>query len=418
VTTPGTAASVSPFRRRTLFILIGVGAVSLAIALVLAAFSEDFTDKQTVDTNGYSRSAIGYEALIELLREVDVPVLVSKNQSAKRAHDGLLVVIAPELVDDHVEADIREMVAGSRRVLVVLPRWYGFPDERQPAWIDERHELSEHDARRVLAALRIEGEITRAETALVVPDGAAAPNLANVQLIVEHDLAAEIDAASHDGILLGHTWYDRDTELWVLADPSPLDNAGLRRDGNPRFAVELIDRLRAGGPVVFDETTHGFEETPSLWKKLIEFPLVLVSLQVLVCAALLLWAAVGRWGPPRGVPAPLPSGKDFLIRNTADLLHVGGHDREALRRYLATTVHHVRQTLHAPRDLDPAGIRGWLERVRESRRGTVPLPELERDVDEAARAPRGRATSRRIVELAARIHRWRTEMTHGPHDHP
>jgi hypothetical protein len=415
---PPAAPSASPFKRRTLFILIAVGVLSLAVAIFLAVFSEDFSDKEpTVEANGYSTSAIGYEALIELLEEVEIPVIVSKHQSAKKAQHGLLVVFAPELIDEWTEVDVATMIREGRRVLVVLPRWWGSSDPYAPRWIEERLELTEEEAARVLDAVRVDGAIERGPAAIAPAPGWTLPDLPDPQRVVTDRLTADLRVAG-GGVLLGHLKVDDDTEVWVLADPGPLENAGLRRHPNPRFAVQLIDRLRNGGPVVFDETTHGFAEAPSLWKKLIEFPLVLVSLHVLICVVMLLWAAVGRWGPARAVAPPLPSGKDFLIRNTADLLHVGGHDADALRRYLYTTIQQVRMSLHAPRELDPVALRTWLERVREQRGGKIVLPELERDVEDAARARRSGATSRRIVELAARIHRWRTEMTHGPHHHP
>jgi hypothetical protein len=400
-TAPATAAVAGPFRRRTLLVLVAVGVVSLVTALVLAIFADDFAEEKSVDTTGYSTSAIGYEALVQILREVGVPVSLSRTRSASRAGEGLLVIAAPDLGDDAARDRFKAMVESSRRVLVILPRWWGMPSEDQPRWIAARHELSTETAAEVLDALDLEGEILRA---------------GGTQLIVAHDLDVEIEHGE-DGDLLVSTWYDRDTRLWLLADPSRLDNVGMRTRANVHWAVELIDDLREGGPVVFDETLHGFEKNPSLYRSLFTFPLILVSLQVIACAVLLLWAAVGRWGPPRAAPPPLPSGKDFLIRNTAALLHVGGHDGDALRRYLATTIQAVRLALHAPRELDPAALRTWLERVRASRGGTISILELERDVADAARARRSGATSRRTVELAARIHRWRTEMTHGPH-HP
>lgn len=401
---PGPAAIGSmagPFRRRTLFALIAVGVVSLVVGLVLAIFADDFAEEKSADTTGFSTSAIGYQALIQVLRELDVPVSLSRTRSASRAGEGLLVIAAPDLDDDAARDRFEAMVESSRRVLVILPRWWGVPAADKPKWIAARHELPVETAAEVLEVLGLAGVVLR-------EDGQ--------QLLAEHDLDVE-EEGGDAGDLLVSTWYDRDTRLWVLADPSRLDNVGLRARRNVHWAVGLIEYLREGGPVVFDETLHGFEKNPSLYRSLFTFPLVLVSMQVIVCALLLLWAATGRWGPPRAAAAPLPSGKDFLIRNTAALLHVGGHDADALRRYLATTIHAVRVALHAPRELDPAALRTWLERVRASRGGAISILELEREVDDVARARRSGATSRRTVELAARIHRWRTEMTHGPHHH-
>jgi hypothetical protein len=115
-----------------------------------------------------------------------------------------------------------------------------------------------------------------------------------------------------------------------------------------------------------------------------------------------------RFGPRRAAPPPIAPGKDFLIRNTAALLHYGGHHGHALRRYLALTVAAVRHTLHAPA-LAPAALTAWLERVRGVRGGRISLVELERAVD-AADSPT------KVVELADQVYRWRMEMTHGTDD--
>ncbi len=207
--------------------------------------------------------------------------------------------------------------------------------------------------------------------------------------------------------LLGRVKRDRGT-VDVLSDPDVLDNHGLRSADNARFAVELIDGLRDGGPVVIDETMHGYAQNPSLLHAVFEFPLVLATLQVLVCAILVVWAAMVRFGPRTAAPPPIAPGKDFLIRNTAALLHYGGHHAHALRRYLALTVAAVRHALHAPA-LAPGAMTAWLERVRGVRGGKISLVELERAVETAA-------SPGEVVELADQVFRWRMEMTHGTDD--
>jgi hypothetical protein len=403
----------SPFRKRTLIILIGVGLVSLGVALFLAAFADDFNDKHTADTNGYSKSAIGYQGLLELLRESGIPTMDSQHDSPNRAKGGLLVVFAPEL--DAESEELKTLIGKAPRVLLVLPRWWGEPDDAHPGWITARYELDRTDVAAVYDQLDTTGAVDRV-TGSIVGDNPL-PSIDGDIQVIDGDDEVTTEITVGDAMLLGKL-DDGDTELWILADPSPLDNAGLRRPGNPEFAVALMNRLRADGPVVFDETVHGFEDTPSLWKALFRFPLLLVSLHVILGCILILWAAVGRYGPPRAAGAAVPSGKDFLIRNTAELLHVGGHDADALRRYTQTTIHQTKVALHAPLDLDHAALRTWLERIRADRGGTISIIELEKDVWDVAHAKKSGATARRIVELSARVHRWRAEMTHGPQHHP
>ena len=185
----------------------------------------------------------------------------------------------------------------------------------------------------------------------------------------------------------------------ILTDPDVVNNHGLDEGKNARFAVGLIDELRAGGPVVFDEIAHGYTLEPSIWKLMFQWPLVLATLQALICILILVAATAGRFGPAASAGRPYAAGKDFLIRNTAALLRYGGHDGEALRRYLTSTVHSVRVALHAPRDLNAAAMTAWLERIRVARNGTVPLPDLERDVVTAATDP---AFAKRIPDIAMR----------------
>jgi hypothetical protein len=184
-----------------------------------------------------------------------------------------------------------------------------------------------------------------------------------------------------------------------------MNNYGLRHAENARFTVNLIDDLREGGPVIIDETLHGYARQPSLLRTLFTFPLVIATMQVLVCAMLVVWAAMVRFGPKKVFSPPIAPGKDFLIRNTAALLHFGGHHAHALRRYLSLTTAVVRSALHAP-SLAPTAMTAWLERVRQTRGCKISLLELEKAVETAD-------TPERIVEVTDQIYRWRMEMTHG-----
>ena len=53
----------------------------------------------------------------------------------------------------------------------------------------------------------------------------------------------------------------------------------------------------------------------------------LLGVRTLFRFPLVVWAAMVRFGPRREAPPPIAPGEDFLIRNTAALLHHGGHSR-------------------------------------------------------------------------------------------
>jgi len=412
----------SPFTRTTLWIVVGVAAVSLAAAAVLTIIGDDLgggTPSAGADTS--SRSAIGHRGLVALLERLDVPVVRSRNASAEKAQRGLLIVAEPQVSDAASRERLRAMVSAAPRTLLVLPKWYG---RARPGatWVEEVDLVPLREIEDVLGVLQIEGTLARTITPWMGVraarlevlggrlEGAPPPKLRTPQLLSTEQLEPII-AGDAGGVVLGFgTWEGTDREIWVLADPDAINNHGLRAPENARFAVALIDQIRRGGPVVFDEVIHGYAQPPSLLRTLFRFPIVLATLQVLICALLAVWAAMVRFGPRRVARPPLAPGKDFLIQNTAALLHYGGHHADALRRYLAQSVVAVRHVLHAP-SLGPTATTAWLDRVGRARGIAESLEGLERHAQTAD-------TPQRTIEVADRVHRWRMEMTHGALDRP
>jgi hypothetical protein len=398
----------NPFSKTTLWVVISVAIISLVTTVVLTVLGSDPGDKTSAGSDGYSKSAIGHRALIELLGKLDVPVVVSRNNSSAKSEKGLLIIAEPKQSEKEAER-LRALVLAAPNILVVLPKWYGFVGHKRE-WIASADMLPKTDVVDVLHEIGVDVSNdplmrTPLPIAWRTRDGYPRPSIQHPQAIAIDVIEPVIDDGTH--ALLGHFEHEG-KQIWVLADPDVLNNAGLRKPENAALAIMLIDKLRDGGPVVFDETVHGHVQTPSLLRVLFGFPLVLATIQVLVCALLAIWAAMVRFGPRRAAPPPLAPGKDFLIENTAALLRYGGHHVDALQRYLAATVVQVRQTLHAPDHLGPSALGEWFERVRLLRGGTIGLFDLEKQVGSAAAHPQ------RVVELADLVYRWRMEMTHGP----
>jgi hypothetical protein len=401
-----TSADTSgPFSKTTLWVVISVALMSLTVTVVLTVIGGDPTENNSAGTDGYSRSAIGHRGLISLLEKLDVPVVVSRNNSAPKAEHGVLVIAEPKLVDGDTDVRLDRLIEQSSSILVVLPKWYGYAKAGDP-WIDDAEILPRADVDAVARAIGITGgaNVERAFAAShwTAGDGFVAPVVEHAQTLPADVIDPEI--TDNTRVLLGHFDHDGKT-IWVLTDPDVISNFGLRHPENAQLAIRVLDRLRHDGPVVFDETVHGHAQAPSLLRVLFQFPLVLATLQVLICAVLAVWAAMVRFGPRRAAPPPLAPGKDFLIANTAALLRYGGHHVDALHRYLAANIAAVRHALHAPANLGPRALTEWLERIRTMRGGTISLTDLERE----AASP----TPQRIVEIAGQIYRWRLEMMHG-----
>lgn len=420
------AAPEASFSRTAGVLVAAVIGVSLVGMILLSVFLDDITGRPSASSDGYSVSAIGHHGLVEVLEELDVPVVVSRHGSGAKAKGGVLVIAEPvvPLDDAAAAAKLHELVTSADTVLLVLPKWYGAPRRDNRRWLEDVVALDGAEVEAPLRALDsqaavirvkpsagagdVEDEVTRIDPG--TPSFQLAPDFATAQLVEGEDDVLQ----TVDGYPLVFRLDVEGTTVFVLTDPDVLNNAGLARAGNARFAVRLVDYARFGGPVVFDETLHGYAEEPSLWKALFRFPLALVTLHVTLLVVVVVWAGLGSFGPAKSAPPALAAGKEYLVRNTAALLRVAGHHGHALDRYLATAVDAVRAELHAPRDLGVAELPAWLERVRAARGGTIPFPELRDQVAEAVRTRNARA----VLAAADRVHRWRVEMTHGPQHHP
>ncbi|HUQ02665.1 MAG TPA: DUF4350 domain-containing protein [Kofleriaceae bacterium] len=419
----GAAPQAAFSRTAGTLVAIAIG-VSLVGAILLTVFLDDITGRPSSSSDGYSVSAIGHHGIVEILEELDVPVVVSRHGSGAKAKGGVLVIAEPVVPPDDDEAakKFHDLVASADTVLVVLPKWYGAPKRDNRRWLEDVAALDAEEVSAVLRALGSDDEVIRIsppeqpenETdALGVGalDFRVSPDFVTAQVVETDD---EVSQTVGGKAVVYQVWgSDLETDIYILSDPDLVNNAGLTRGNNARFAVRLLNSLRGDGPVVFDETLHGFAEEPSLWKAIFRFPLVLITLHVTLLMVVVVWAGLGRFGPARGAPPALAAGKEYLVRNTAALLRVAGHHSHALERYFASAIEAVRIELHAPRDLAASALPGWLERVRAARGGTIPFPELRDQVAEAVRTRNARA----VLAAADRVHRWRQEMTHGPQHH-
>ena len=136
-------------------------------------------------------------------------------------------------------------------------------------------------AERILEAAAISGEVVRP------PDekeprvwteriAGLVPTLKEPQFIISQDV--EPIVAAGDFILLGRV-DEAHRDLWILTDPDLLANHGLHEGQNASIAVKAIQRIRGGGgSVVIDEEMHGYGTAHSVWRALLTFPLVLVTL--------------------------------------------------------------------------------------------------------------------------------------------
>jgi len=403
----------SPFSHRGLVIVIGLLCVSFVALLVWSVFGGEIKPTDSVDSDSYSRSALGHHAFVSLLRELGIETLVSRNESGARAGDGAVLLVAEPTLDSQLrETEFRRQVDRAARTLVVLPKWHGVEDSEHPGWIREVWPVAESTVTKPLRTLGCMAEVVRlGDGEQVTWDADIAPRLPRAQLLAPDGITPLISCAQ--GVLLG--LLRRDERLvFILSDPDLLANHGLAHIANAQAALHVLGRVRGvqSRPVVVDETLHGFGRGHSAYRALFDFPLMLATMHGMLLLVVLLWAAMGRFGPPEPVDPALGFGKDVLMDNTATLLAAGRHSGPALTRYLGFAAAEARHDLRAPAGLAGEGLDTWLDRVAGSRGIEPPMSVLRQRVVSIA-GSRGVPPAREVLATARTIHRWKEEMIRG-----
>ena len=415
----------SGFSRRMVAILAGVCAVSLLVGLGLAVFQEELSVVRSSGTDSFSYSALGHHGYKVLLQKLGYTVITSRHESGgKTGWSGVLVIAEPDLVTEEYLRSTKflDMCQEASSILVVLPKRRGNPDADRPGFLGSVTNLPRENSRLILDNLIIPDSPVRLGHSRDLNWNAGAwtarPFIDNIQLLPTGELEPLV--ACPEGILLGQLkkkrdWTDEEVclgDLVILTDPDLLANHGLLKGNNARLAAKIIDYLGTDrSVVVFDETLHGHEVTPSVFRSFFRIPLVFVLLQVLLTVGAFLWLANGRFGAPRRAAPVMGRGLDFLIDNTAELLEFGGHGSFVLGRYYRAVVASVCRRLH----LDPPGSSAAAS-TRLASITAVRSPGFEFEkmaVEVPTVALDSKARQREVLSLARAVHRWQQEMTHG-----
>jgi hypothetical protein len=401
------------FSPRVILGWIAAVAATFALSIYLIAFGGGDTQRNAIGPSAFSRSAIGYAGLVELIRRVGIPVIKRRSGDAGSTGPGKLLIVAEPPLST-AEEQGRFAFGRADRVLIILPKWRGHRSTSHSGWIADAALVPTAIADQALAKSGASGRTAR----VIRPDLwttnvlAVAPQLdLLVQVIEDGNLRPIVAADGH--VLVGEA-AGRDRRIWILSDPDMLSNHGLLTGRNAEFAIRLIKALRpAQGEVIFDESVRGYR-APSAnpLTLMFQFPFITVTIQVLAAAALLLWATMTRFGPPEPVPAFLDAGKQGLIRNAAHLLRYSGHPEIIVANYVLSTVRSVARQLRSPPGLEWRGLADWLSRVGAARGVAVDFPRLVQRAQDLATSKSADAGT--LVDVARDTHRWKGEILNGP----
>lgn len=401
------------FSKRMIVWLIAAGALAFIGMSYLMIYGEEFGDRNTASASSYSSSAIGHGAFVELLRQSDIPVLVSKYDTFGRAGSGNLVILAePESMEAlqqlsrSTSQNLESVIAGP--TLIVLPKRSGEPAWGNDHWIGSSTLVPIGSVEAILDLLSHGSVVIRPGHAQAF-SGAGQPDLPDPQLIRSFRFRPVI--ASDQGMLLGVLGAGV-RRIWVLADPDVLANHGIGNGDNAAFILSIIDQLRPeGGTVLIDETIHGFTRQPNLWRAIFEPPFVLATVQVAAVLAMLVWAAVGRFGPPLKTERVFAPGAATLLDTSAGLLKPGRHGGRILRRYGDGVARDVAERLHAPQAATDTQRAEWFDRVGRVRKVGLSFREIEAELVATDAAHSNSAA--RLTAIAGKLHQWKRDMLDG-----
>ena len=400
------------FSPRTLLAIIAIGTAAFVGMVYLEMFGIDDPDFE-IGPSTYSSSALGHKALMETLRRLDVPVVVSRFRTAEKTGSGSLLVLA-EPDDSDISEQLVKGFGDLPHGLLVLPKWSGRRDGSKPRWVETMGLVSLDDVEEVLKRAGTDGMAKRLTGTFTVeaPDFGGKIELTDPQIMI--GAAVKPIVTLQGGVLIGEANLGSGQQ-WVLSDPDLISNHGIDQGDNAIVAVSVIEALRpGGGAVIFDETIHGLELRPNLLRTAFELPFGIVTLSAAVAIALAIWAGLMRFGRPDPSQRALQPGKVTLIRTTADLLRQGsrkGTVELVLTRYLKAQIADLVARLNGPRGLDENRQIAWLDDLAVARRLGSRLQPLAAAIETTAKSHS--TDPGRALRLAADLHAWKQEFLYG-----
>jgi hypothetical protein len=423
------------FKPATIALMILVGVVGFFGAMVLGAYAPDVDGNGPPGGHAASNSAIGFSGLVQLAGATGRNPQLVRDERAWTTED--LVVATPEAAAVRLDKIIAAR-GTTKPTLYVLPKWAALEDKQHKGWVRIVDLLPAFQPEGVFAP-GLEFDIKRhldRKPPLSVVDSAVPATVrfvtpAKLQVIERPAKAAnqssqpppvvvtvappnadqDSDSASFDytfddihplitdgsgGVVLGQI-----DNLYILADPDLLDNAGMKRPENAAAALALLDWMNSTGAnsVNFDVVLNGLARTKSVLRLAFDPPILAMTLTLAVMVVLLGIRAAGRFGAPRPRARAIAFGKTALVDNGAMLVRKAGKARRLGGRYAAVIREQAVQAFGVSARLTPPEVDHYLDGLG----GAAPFTEL-------AAAAEGANNDSEMLAAARALFAWKREV--------
>ncbi|CAN5174541.1 hypothetical protein BH10PSE3_BH10PSE3_35790 [soil metagenome] len=405
-------------------ILAGVFAFSAFV--VLSTYAPDLQSGDNGKAHALSKSAVGYGGMVQLLRAMGEPVLVSR-RDLSREQEPALIIFAPDA--NVSRATYAKAAQLTSRTLVVLPKWSGKLDARHPGWVGELKAIPPNDQAEFLKAVGIPKATTtvaKGAAPLRLTGAAGGPMeglvldtgpIKNPQSLSGPGLAPVLTDAQGRIILARRT----PTDTYYLADPDLINTMGLKDIRTARGGTRMLQALRdnavdggrayreqRGRTIAFDVTLNGFARSRSVLKLAFEAPFVGATLCLVAAAVLMGLHAAARFRAVRRGERVLALGKDALIDNSAGLIRMAGREPAMAPRYAelqrAAAIRALGGETRGGARLEGQALTDFLDRQGERFGAADSVSSL----DEQTKTVRSLGD---LMKVAGKWYQWRLEMT-------
>src|SRR5690349_9237876 len=124
--------STGSFSLKVIIGVLVVGVLSFAAFIVLSAFADDLRKPEDGGPHAESKSAVGYQALVDLLQGEGMRVRVSRGALRELKGYNQLTVLTPR---NGTELENASLYATTGDVLIVLSKWEAWADWDHPGWV-------------------------------------------------------------------------------------------------------------------------------------------------------------------------------------------------------------------------------------------------------------------------------------------
>jgi len=428
--------TAGPFVPAVIVGVILVGFLAFIAYVVLNTFESDFRNGDDGGAHALSKSAVGYAGLVSLLNAAGRPTVVAKGDLGTDINRrGGVMVLTIDAGDPHTQlGDLPTTRRFGGLFLEVMPKWETVPALHR-GWIRRT------GVRQVDADTWIGPPDRPAPPTRPAPNAARTPVLPYMPKILlghasgkaRHTLTliradgppvsiqtGEIEnfqtferAIGWTPLIVDETghmvlgYMDGQSD-YALSEPDLFNNHGIADINNARAALFVIDAMPSSERLFFDVTLNGFERSRSMLKLMLQPPFLAATLCALAATLLMIWHAMYRFGAPRQIGRALALGKQALADNQAGLIRMAGREARMGGRYADIVRGLAARAVSAPRDLAGDALTVFLDRLGAKGRTRDTLSDLKAVAD-------GARTRSELMDAAARLHRWRLEMTREPH---